>query len=143
AMKFRDAWVPKGRGQAGFSEYSRIELPSLERQVMTKEELVDPGSLVAGARIYRQDNLTSQSMGREKGEGAASWFPVIVDGCEFRPSLTNRWKTNAEGMKRLGFARRLEARGSSLSYVRFLDDFPALSVNNIWGDVKFSSRAEE
>jgi adenine-specific DNA-methyltransferase len=37
----------------------------------------------------------------------------------------------------------LEARGSSLSYVRFLDDFPAVSINNIWSDVKFSSRAED
>jgi adenine-specific DNA-methyltransferase len=143
AMKFRDAWLPKARGQAGFSEYSRVELPWLERRSMSKEERGDPESLVEGARIYRQDNLTSQSIGREKGEGAASWFPVVLDGREFRPSLTNRWKTNTEGMKRLGFARRLEARGSSLSYVRFLEDFPAVSINNIWSDVKFSSRTED
>src|SRR5207249_3998609 len=120
------------RGQAGFAEYSRIELPSLDRRTMSKEERADVESLVEGARIYRQDNLTSQSMGREKGEGAASWFPVVLNGQEFRPSLTNRWKTNEEGMKRLGFARRLEARGSSLSYVRFLEDFPAVSINNMW-----------
>jgi adenine-specific DNA-methyltransferase len=30
-----------------------------------------------------------------------------------------------------------------LSYVRFIDDFPAIAINNIWPDVKFSSRAED
>jgi len=142
-MKFRDAWLPKSRGQAGFAEYSRIELPSLERRIMTGEEKLNAESLTSGARVYRQDNLTSQSLGRDKGEGAASWFPVTLEGREFRPSLTNRWKTNEKGMARLAFADRLEARGSSLSYIRFVDDFPAVAANNIWVDVKFSSRSED
>jgi adenine-specific DNA-methyltransferase len=30
-----------------------------------------------------------------------------------------------------------------LSYVRYLDDFPIYEINNIWLDVKFSSRSEE
>jgi adenine-specific DNA-methyltransferase len=143
AMKFRDAWLPKVRDQAGFAEYSKIEFPSLERRVMNKEERDDPNQLPNDARIYRQDNLTSQSMGREKGEGAASWFPVTLEGREFRPSIANRWKTNEQGMQRLCYANRLEARGYSLSYVRFIDDFPAVSANNIWRDVKFSSRSED
>ncbi|MDZ7583802.1 MAG: site-specific DNA-methyltransferase [Thiobacillus sp.] len=143
SMKFRDAWLPKSREQSGFAEYSRIELPNIERRVMTQEEKLNPALLNSAARIYRQDNLTSQSLGREKGEGAASWFPVHVTGREFKPSITNRWKTNELGMQRLGYANRLEARGSSLSYVRFVDDFPAVAVNNIWSDVKFSSRSED
>ena len=142
-MKFRDAWLPKVRDQAGFAEYSRIQTPEYERRTMTREERDDPSTVSKGARIYRQDNLTSQSLGREKGEGAASWFPVLIDGREFRPSITNRWKTNEQGMRRLGAALRLEARGTSLSYVRFIDDFAAVSVNNIWSDVKFSSRSED
>ena len=142
-MKFRDAWVEKSRDQAGFAEYSRVQMLDLERRTMSREEKVDPNSLPPGARIYRQDNITSQSMGREKGEGAASWFPVSLDGREFRPSLSNRWKTNEQGMRRLLGAARIEARGTSLSYVRFIDDFPAVAVNNIWSDVKFSSRSED
>jgi adenine-specific DNA-methyltransferase len=110
---------------------------------MTSEEKAGTVDLPNEARVYRQDNLTSQSVGREKGEGAASWFPVLIDGAEYRPSITNRWKTSEEGMKRLRFAWRLEPRGSSLSYVRFIEDFPAIAINNIWSDVKFSSRSEE
>ena len=142
-MKFRDAWLPKVRDQAGFAEYSRIQQPDYTRRPMSREERDDPSSVPKGAKIYRQDNLTSQSLGREKGEGAASWFPVSIDGREFRPSITNRWKTNEQGMRRLGAALRLEARGTSLAYVRFIDDFAAVSVNNIWSDVKFSSRSED
>ena len=55
----------------------------------------------------------------------------------YRPSIRNRWKTNEEGMKRL--AKRghvLSLRGTSLSYVRFLDDFPVIPINNIWTDVQ-------
>src|SRR5208283_2343136 len=44
--------------------------------------------------IFRLDNITSQSVGRAKGEGAASWFPVQIDGREIRPSIKVRWKTN-------------------------------------------------
>jgi len=142
-MKFRDAWLPKVRDQAGFAEYSRIQQPDYTRRSMTREERDDPSRVPEGAKIYRQDNLTSQSLGREKGEGAASWFPVTIEGREFRPSITNRWKTNEQGMRRLGAALRLEARGTSLAYVRFIDDFAAVSVNNIWSDVKFSSRSED
>lgn len=142
-MKFRSPWEPKVRDQAGFAEYSKVQLDNLERRPMTKEERADPAAVPSTARIYRPDNLTSQSMGREKGEGAASWFPVPLNGKEFRPSLSNRWKTNEAGMRRLGYAARLEERGTSLAYVRFIDDFPAVAVNNIWGDVKFSSRSED
>jgi adenine-specific DNA-methyltransferase len=143
ALKFRSPWLPKQRGQSGFSEYSRLAFVDLSRRTMTSEEKTNPDLLPHDVRVYRQDNLTSQSLGREKGEGAASWFPVKVEGTDYRPSITNRWKTSEEGMRRLGYASRLEPRGTSLSYVRFIDDFPAIAINNIWSDVKFSSRAED
>ena len=143
ALKFRSAWLPKQRGQSGFAEYSRLSFQDLFRRPMTNEEKTSPDTIPNQVRVYRQDNLTSQSLGREKGEGAASWFPVPVQGTEYRPSITSRWKTSESGMRRLGYAGRLEPRGTSLSYVRFIDDFPALSINNIWDDVKFSSRAED
>ena len=143
ALKFRTPWLPKQRGQSGFSEYSRLAFADLSRRTMTAEEKANPDLVPTDARVYRQDNLTSQSLGREKGEGAASWFPVAIDGTEYRPSITSRWKTSEAGMRRLRCAGRVEPRGTSLSYVRFVDDFPAIAINNIWSDVKFSSRSED
>jgi adenine-specific DNA-methyltransferase len=46
-------------------------------------------------------------------------------------------------MSRLQKANRLEKRGYSLSYVRFLDDFAVVPISNLWADVKFSSRSED
>jgi len=66
-------------------------------------------------------------MCRTKGEGAASWFEVIVDGRSFRPSMQHRWKTNEQGMQRLLAAHRLDPGKRSLSYVRYFDDFSGLS----------------
>ncbi len=143
AMKFRAPWLPKQRSQSGFAEYSRLAFADCSRRTMTADEKGNPDQLPRDARVYRQDNLTSQSLGRDKGEGAASWFPVLVEGREYRPSITNRWKTSEVGMRRLFCASRLEPRGTSLSYVRFIDDFPAVAINNIWSDVKFSSRSED
>ncbi|MBK6534322.1 MAG: hypothetical protein IPF99_33570 [Deltaproteobacteria bacterium] len=76
-----------------------------------------------GARIFRIDNLTSQSIGREKGIGAASWFGVKVGDKEYFPNSRSRWKTNEDGMRRLVEAGRVAPAGISLGYVRYLDDF--------------------
>jgi adenine-specific DNA-methyltransferase len=142
ALKYRPTLLPKEEVASGSSEYTRLQLSDTTRRPMTREER-ESASPPGGSRVYRQDNLTSQSMGRTKGEGAASWFLVTSDGQVFRPSMQNRWKTNELGMGRLIKAQRVEARGTSLSYVRYFDDFPVSLINNIWRDVKFSSRSEE
>lgn len=110
------------------------------RQLFDAKKAGGPGagkytSRDANDRLYRLDNLTSQSQGRAKGEGAASWFPVKVDGREFRPTTQSRWKTNEEGMARLRLAGRVAATRNTLSYVRYLDDFPAFALTNTWMDV--------
>lgn len=134
-LKYREIYSTKEIGAAGAEKYSRAQLPSLERVPLSG--VLDPDSerIPSGVRVYRQDNLTSQSIGRDKGEGAASWFPVAIGGREIRPSTKVRWKTNESGMARLQRAARVEITGSSLAYVRFIDDFAAASIGNIWTDL--------
>src|SRR5262249_23477314 len=72
----------------------RISLSELGRSPSV-DELVAP------------DPLQSASLGRDKGEGAASWFPVSVGGHIFRPTMQSRWKTNEAGMARLLRADRV------------------------------------
>jgi len=142
-LKYRPHWNLKRDGGAGFREYNRLQLGDLSRRVMTNDEMADEHFVPKDSLRYRQGDLTSQGAGREKGEGAASWFPVSYRGVEYRPSMQRRWSTNELGMQRLLHAERVELRGSGLAYVRFLDDFPLMPANNIWDDVKFSSRSEE
>lgn len=133
-LKYRKLWLEKDDDDAGFSEYSRLELPDFRRRLMTAEELDGSKALPADAVRYRQDNIVSQ---RPPGS-----FPVPFRGTEYVP-LSGYWKTGITGFDRLIRAARIELRGRMLSYVRFLDDFPVRPISNFWTDVRFSSRAED
>ena len=135
AMKFRSIFNTKEVGQAGAEKYNRAQSIDLVRRPLSYVAADGSQSIPEGTRVYRQDNLTSQSVGRDKGDGAASWFPVTIRGREIKPSLKVRWKTNEQGMGRLLKADRVEITGDSLAYVRFIDDFAAASIGNIWTDL--------
>ena len=81
----------------------------------------------------------SQSVGRAKGEGAASWFPVEIGGRVFRPSMQARWKTNESGMAHLLAANRVAIQGATVRYVRYFDDFSAFPITNLWDDTQTGS----
>ncbi|GHD90125.1 site-specific DNA-methyltransferase [Streptomyces naganishii] len=138
-LKYRQIYKLKSVGGEGASAYNQLELPDGRRRRATKEEREDSSLAPTGARFFRPSPLTSDSVGREKGEGAASWFPVIFNGQEFLPSIKVRWKTNEVGMSRLKAANRLVATGRSLNYLRYLDDFPAYPINNLWEDTQSGS----
>jgi adenine-specific DNA-methyltransferase len=125
-IKFRPIFSRKVPGGAGGSGYRRVELSNGERRSLTSEELADPSLLPDGARIFTTGDLTSQ---RPPGD-----FPVEFEGETFRP-VRGYWKTNPDGMKRLVAARRVtKTEGGNLAYVRYLDDFGAFPIHNVWTD---------
>jgi adenine-specific DNA-methyltransferase len=142
-IKYHALYLPKEVGGEGASNYNRVQLADGSRRYLTAEERADLSLLPAGAKVYSLDNLTSQSMGREKGEGAACWFAVTIDGKEYRPSYQSRWKTNEAGMAHLMKAGRLEATGNRVGYVRFFDDFPVYPLDNNWIEVGASFMADK
>ena len=85
--------------------------------------------------LVAPDPLQSASLGRDKGEGAASWFPVKVNGRSFRPTMQSRWKTNKTGMDRLLRADRIIVQKNSIRYARRFLDFSASVLTNIWTDL--------
>lgn len=141
-VKYRSLLRPKEVGGVGGEAYGYIEESSGVRRRMTGDEYAQPSKLSRDWRVFRLDNLTSQSAGRAKGEGAASWFTVDFNGAPFTPSMQVRWKTNAEGMKRLTCAARLGVAGNTLSYVRFIADFPAYPFSNLWNDTTVAGFAD-
>jgi adenine-specific DNA-methyltransferase len=140
-VKFRTLLKRKKAGEPGGTNYNRIRNAAGESRSLSKDQLAELEALGDEWSIYSLDNLTSQSAGREKGEGAASWFPVELDGHVHRPALTVRWKTNEAGMQRLKIGGRLEATEKRLGYIRYLDDFPAVQITNRWDDVAASFMA--
>ncbi len=141
--KYRPLYRGKEVGGEGAGAYTWVQLADGTRRKMTATERESPASLPAGVRPFAYDNLTSQSIGRQKGEGAASWFDVEFEGATFRPSIQTRWKTNENGMQNLRHAHRLGVTGSTLWYVRFIDDFPAFPLTNNWEDTGSSFLADK
>ena len=131
-LKFRPLFRAKEVGNQGASGYSFVAEPDGKIRSMTTVERADPEAIVG--RVLTRDNLTSQSIGRDKGEGSASWFDVDFQGAVFRPSEKGRWKTNEQGMRRLARAGRLIPAGNTLRYVRYLEDFAAFPISDLWPD---------
>ncbi|MFN3626740.1 MAG: site-specific DNA-methyltransferase [Parvibaculum sp.] len=140
-VKYRQLLQEKKAGESGGTNYNRIRTSSGESAGISALGGLQNSN--QEWKIYSLDNLTSQSAGRDKGEGAASWFPVELNGQVYRPSLSVRWKTNEAGMKRLKMAGRLEGTEKRLGYVRYLDDFPAYQITNRWDNVAASFMASK
>lgn len=61
-------------------------------------------------------------------------FPIHFRGSEWKPS-GGYWKTGETGFPRLIKAGRVAGGAKTLRYKRFLDDFPAYQISNVWTDV--------
>jgi adenine-specific DNA-methyltransferase len=135
-VKYRQPFRQKEHGEG--SEYTRAAFPDGTRRALTGRELENLSEILAtGATLYRQDNIISTGY----SEGLSADFEF--EGQTFSPGRSAHWKTTLAGMARLASLRRLERRGSQLSYVRFLADFPVTPVANYWTDVLLSSRSED
>ena len=129
-LKYRQVFKTRGYEDDIGGRFSRVEMADGQRRVLTTAERADIDSLPAEARVYRHDNLTSQS-GTEKSQ-----FPVDFEGSVYRLHR-GHWKTNPSGMTRLMSALRLAApTPNSLTYVRFLGDFPLSTYTNVWTDTQ-------
>lgn len=85
---------------------------------------------------FRPSPTTSQS------GSDSTRFNFDYVGRMFRPG-PGGWKTNQQGFKRLSRAERLIARDKSISYIRFLDDFPVVPISDLWTDVRWGFDAIE
>jgi adenine-specific DNA-methyltransferase len=138
SLKYRQLYGDKGGGALGTELYSLVRLPDGSERRATPLEQNDPRQLPAGARLFLPDNLTSQTT----RVGQTTVFPVDVGGRAYLPG-SGGWKTNRDGMARLLMANRIRAsQANSIRYVRYLDDFPAAPINNVWTDVGTGSFTE-
>jgi adenine-specific DNA-methyltransferase len=124
-MKYRQIYTRKVVGGAGSSAYRRVLLVSGERRSATSDEATGLQSLPNNARLYRIDNLTSQSPGTR--------YTVKFASKDYYPK--GYWKTEEVAMPRLLKAERVESTGKeNLYYVRFIDDFAAFPLADTWSD---------
>jgi adenine-specific DNA-methyltransferase len=130
AVKFRNPLLAKSLDTDKSGVYRWVRQPDGTARPLSEEERLSGET----AGVFRLDNLTSQ---RPPGS-----FPVSVVGRVFGPGK-GFWKTGEVGMSRLLKAGRVQTAANSLTYVRFLDDFKAQSIGNIWTDTGTGSFTDE
>ncbi len=52
----------------------------------------------------------------------------------YKPPQNNHWKTHLDGMEKLANKNRIYSNGKTLSYIRYLNDFPLFPYSNLWED---------
>ena len=128
-VKYRQLFGSKDLGLQGSTLYTQLELADGTRRAMTAAERSGSTDLPGGSKPFGLDNLTSQTT----RVGQTTVFPVRFEGADFLPS-TGGWKTNRDGMSRLIAAGRIGKGGMNLGYLRYLVDFPAYPLSNVWAD---------
>lgn len=127
-VKYREQFLAKGYGDESSGAYRFLQLPDGTRRTMTLEERSGAVQLPKDTYPFRYDNLTSA----QTYTGASE--PIKFEGGSYKPPGTRGWSTKREGLIRLMQGNRLFAVGKTLSYVRFIRDFPVIRQNNVWED---------
>ncbi|HMY98672.1 MAG TPA: site-specific DNA-methyltransferase [Burkholderiaceae bacterium] len=132
-IKYNQLYLDKIAGEDGGTQYTWAQLPSGQRKNFGQKGL--PHNVQG--RIFRQDNTASQRPAQ--GDDITEFN---FCGRLFTPGK-GTFKTDETGLQRLSVSARLIALGNTLSYVRYLDDFPVFPINNFWDDTVTSGFSDK
>ncbi|MGJ5044080.1 MULTISPECIES: site-specific DNA-methyltransferase [unclassified Bradyrhizobium] len=132
SLKYRKPLVEKGLDDDQANVYRWLETPAGERRRMSDDEL--SSFHPSKGRVFRLDNFTSQ-----KPPGS---FEFELFGQKMRPGK-RYWSTGEVGVSRLKKANRLTPSGFSAAYIRYIDDFGAKEIGNVWIDTGTGSFTDD
>jgi adenine-specific DNA-methyltransferase len=133
-IKYRDMYIIKDANDPSTSSGEYKSFWKGFGEYLTEKQAYELGD--HGLPRFRPSPTTSQS------GGDTTRFKFGYQGVFYSPG-TGGWKTNLIGFSRLAMADRLLPRKKSISYVRFLDDFPVVPVSDLWTDVRWGFDASE
>ena len=107
------------------------------RRAMSKDEATGNLSLPVGSRAYRPNPITSA---RPAQQNDVKEF--VHEGKTLKPGK-GTFKTNLRGLQQAAKANRLISIGNTLSYIRYLDDFPFKPSTDIWDDTRQSGFGDD
>ena len=135
SLKYRQLYAPK-ESPVNDANYKYLLLPDGAKRTMTADERSDPSSIPHGARIFRNDNITSDGASSEKQS-------FLFEGETYSPGSRMHWKTTLPGLEKLASLGRISKAGKQLAYVRFYDDFPYKPRVNNWRDTATGGFGDE
>jgi adenine-specific DNA-methyltransferase len=136
--KYHKQFISKRPEDSGVGEYRFYETSDGNRHKLTDDEIKNPASISKKYRLFRPSATTSQGY-TENGSRIFNYR-----GKSFSPGPNRHWSTSIEeGLPRLDRANRLIVRKDSISYIRYLNDFPVTPVPNIWSDTRWGFDASQ
>ena len=109
--------------------YVLLEFPDGSFRRMSPDERSRQQSLPENVRVFRYGPL--QSDGASKTDQK-----VEFEGEQFYPSTNSHWKSNVDGMHRVGRAGKLLRVGKTIYHRLYWDSFSAKTIDNIWLDTQ-------
>ncbi len=119
-QKFRQLYDLRPSEQS--TDFSNAQLP--DGRVLSARSV--PPELRAGARYFSSNALFSQKDGPNE--------EVELRGKLF-PSGGNSWKVSPKRISAVAIADRLLFSANRVRYKRFMDDFEAVAISNLWTDL--------
>src|SRR5690606_33426304 len=126
-------WYAKNKGVAKSKFHQLYELRTPESVEDFPYAMLPDGSVISAkqlrnlsstqARLYSSNALFSQKDGPNE--------PVELRGKQF-PSGGNSWKVSPARITSVGKAGRLLFSKNRVRFRRFVDDFPAVAISNLW-----------
>jgi adenine-specific DNA-methyltransferase len=129
-VKYRRLLGDKSDAKSGLSNYPTVRFPDLKERSLTKDERNGSEPLPSDGKLFGVHAITSA---RPAGKGDV--LEYSFEGRTFKAG-SQTFKTNLNGLNNLSKAGRLRATIGRLGYVRFFDDFSAVTLGNNWTDTR-------
>jgi adenine-specific DNA-methyltransferase len=131
-VKYRQLYLERARGTLALERYDSVLLPDGTVRRISAQESAS-GELEEGSMRAQFTALTSA---RPAGDGDVRQF--TYNGVPYTPG-SGTFKTDLSGLQRLALAGRARAAGRTLRYLRRVDDFPVVPVNDRWESVQLGT----
>ncbi len=135
-IKHRRLWADRERGQLALERYDLVLWPHGQTRRVLPEEIESGSVQEDGVRCQ----LTALTSARPRGAGDLVDF--IHEGCRYSPGA-GTFKSNETGLIKLSAAGRLRVAGRTLRYLRRIDDFAVVPVNDRWESVQLGTGRED
>jgi adenine-specific DNA-methyltransferase len=129
-LKYRQLFSEREAGKTTLDRYDMVLQSDGSERRLKVGELEDQD--VKGQRFRHQSLISARpASGTDVREYA-------IDGRHFSPG-SGTFKTDRAGLDRLAWAKRLRPVGTTIQYVRFVDDFPVVPVNDRWESLQIGT----
>ena len=131
-MKYRQPYTEREKGSLSLERYDLVLRPDGRIRRITQDEIAS-GEVEKNAVRCQMTSLTSA---RPKGRG--DLLKYVHEAIAYTPGA-GTYKSNLEGLTRLAAADRIRPGGRTLRYLRRVDDFRVVPLNDHWESVQLGT----